>query len=540
MRRNVSQVIGYTLEQCLSPRVHNALFAPSLPLRYTKGRNDTIDSFDGRKRWLHGTATLAQKPRGVQLSSERFPQLKRGDFARVTDSDLQVFERLVPSRVLTDLEDIEGHNVDWSGTCRGDGQVLLRPKTTEEVSAVLRYCSGRRLAVVPQGGNTGLVGGSVPVFDEVIISLSLMDNIISLDEISGVLVCQAGCVVDKINGALEPCGLMTPHILGSKGSCQIGGNISTNAGGLRMLRYGNLHGNVLGVEAVLANGDVVDCMSTLRKDNTGYDLKQLFIGSEGSLGVVTAASLLCPRVPAAVSVALLGCDSFAQVLQTYDAAKRMLQEILSAVEFMDRASMEVVQENLHLTCPLGTHSYYLLVETSGSNAAHDEEKLNSLLGHVMEKGIVDDGTVATEPSKVQTLWALRENVAVALRADGCVYKYDVTVPMSRFYDLVADTRKRMGTDVTRVVGYGHLGESDIHLNVTCPQHSEDVFGALEPWVYDWVAKYKGSVSAEHGMGILKRDYLYHSNTGSAVLLMKQLKKLMDPKGILNPYKIFPD
>ncbi|XP_078616343.1 D-2-hydroxyglutarate dehydrogenase, mitochondrial-like [Branchiostoma floridae x Branchiostoma japonicum] len=534
MRR--SNAIRYALEQYTSYRVPNIQCAQSL--WYTQSTNN---SFAVWRRRVHNSAALAQKrPERVQLSSERFPQLKRGDFARVSDRDLQVFERLVPSRVLTEPDDIEGHNVDWSGTCRGDGQVLLRPKTTEEVSAILRYCNGRRLAVVPQGGNTGLVGGSVPVFDEVIISLSLMDKIISLDEISGVLVCQAGCVVDKINGALEPHGLMTPHILGSKGSCQIGGNISTNAGGLRMLRYGNLHGNVLGLEAVLANGDVLDCLSSLRKDNTGYDLKQLFIGSEGSLGVVTAASVLCPRIPGAVIVALLGCDSFAQVLQTYDAAKTMLQEILSAVEFMDRASMEVVQENLQLTCPLGAHRYYLLVETSGSNAAHDEEKLNSLLGYVMENGIVGDGTVATEPSKVQALWALRENVAVALRRDGCVYKYDVTVPMSRFYDLVVDTRERVGTDVTRVVGYGHLGESDIHLNVTCPQHSDQIFDALEPWVYDWVAKCKGSVSAEHGMGILKRDYLYHSNTGPAVLLMKQLKKLMDPKGILNPYKIFPD
>lgn len=262
--------------------------------------------------------------RTVELTRVRYPDLKRGPYSNVTDTDISRFKEILPGaeRVITDASELIGYNTDWLKTCRGSSQVLLQPKTTEEVSSILHHCHDNNLAVVPQGGNTGLVGGSVPVFDEVIISTQLMNDIISLDTLSGILICQAGCILGNLDSFVSDQGFTMPIDLGAKGSCHIGGNLATNAGGVRLLRYGSLHGSVLGLEAVLANGEVLDCLSSLRKDNTGYDLKQLFIGSEGTLGIITKAAILCPQKPKAVSVAFLGksqCDISQVVIYNFRA-----------------------------------------------------------------------------------------------------------------------------------------------------------------------------------------------------------------------------
>ncbi|XP_037705847.1 D-2-hydroxyglutarate dehydrogenase, mitochondrial isoform X2 [Choloepus didactylus] len=291
------------------------------------------------------------RPRQVTLTQERYP-VRRLPFAVVSEDDLAAFERIVPGRVITDPEELEAANVDWLRVARGCSKVLLTPRSTEEVSHILRHCHERNLAVTPQGGNTGMVGGSVPVFDEVIVSTALMNQVISFHGVSGILVCQAGCVLEELTRYLEPRGFAMPLDLGAKGSCHIGGNVATNAGGLRVLRHGSLRGTVLGLEVVLADGTVLDLLSCLRKDNTGYDLKQLFIGSEGTLGIVTAVSVLCPPRPEAVNVALLGCAGFAEVLQTFETCKRVLGEILSAFEFMDSECMRLVRRHLGLTCPI--------------------------------------------------------------------------------------------------------------------------------------------------------------------------------------------
>lgn len=233
--------------------------------------------------------------------------MKRGNYATINDSDIKFFESIVTkSRCVTDKSDIDGHNVDIIGAVRGCSQLLLKPKSTEEVSAILKYCNERKLAVCSQGGNTGLVGGSVPVFDEIILSMQLMNKIEHVDETAGILVCQSGCVLEKLEEHVSERDLCMPIDLGAKGSCHIGGNVSTNAGGIRLLRYGNLHGNVLGVKAVKADGTIIDLMSNFKKDNTGYHLKHLFIGSEGTLGVITKVAMACPTKSQAVNVAFLG------------------------------------------------------------------------------------------------------------------------------------------------------------------------------------------------------------------------------------------
>ncbi|XP_014438302.2 D-2-hydroxyglutarate dehydrogenase, mitochondrial [Tupaia chinensis] len=485
-----------------------------------------------------GCSSTPSRDPEVQLTCKRYP-VRRLPFSTVSEEDLAAFQGIVPGRVITDPEELDPSNVDWLRSVRGSSRVLLRPRTSEEVSRILRHCHARNLAVTPQGGNTGMVGGSVPVFDEIILSTVLMNQVISFHGVSGVLVCQAGCVLEELSQHVEQRGFIMPLDLGAKGSCHIGGNVATNAGGLRFLRYGSLRGTVLGLEVVLADGTVLDCLTSLRKDNTGYDLKQLFIGSEGTLGVITAVSLLCPPRPLAVNVALLGCPGFAEVLQTFSTCKQVLGEILSAFEFMDAECVQLVGRHLHLACPVRESPFYVLVETSGSSARHDAEKMNSFLEQVLGSGLVTDGTMATDQKKVQVLWALRERISEALGRDGYVYKYDLSLPVERLYDLVTDLRTRLGPRAKHVVGYGHLGDGNLHLNVTAEAFSASLLGALEPYVYEWTAAQRGSVSAEHGLGFRKKDALGYSKPPVAVQLMQQLKALLDPQGILNPYKMLP-
>ncbi|KAK3866875.1 hypothetical protein Pcinc_027617 [Petrolisthes cinctipes] len=474
-------------------------------------------------------------------STESRYNVQRGKFSAVSEYDLKFFQELLgPHRTVLGEKELEGHNTDWLCTVRGESSVLLKPKTTEEVSTILSYCNQHQLAVCPQGGNTGMVGGSVPVFDEVILSTALMNQVESVDTWSGVVTCQAGCVLQTLDQHVAQYGLMIPLDLGAKGSCHIGGNISTNAGGLRVLRYGSLHGSVLGVEAVLASGEVVDCLSSLKKDNTGYDLKHLFIGSEGTLGIVTRVAINCPHRPAAVSVAFLGLQSFEDVLSTYKIVRHQLGEILSSCEFMDKSTLDCVEKNLKLTSPINKYPFYLLLETSGSNGDHDEEKLNKFLELTFDLGLVKDGTVATEPSKVANIWRLRERIIEAFKLDGCAYTYDISLPLPSFYKVVEDLGQTLHPDVLSVTGAGHIGDGNIHFTVTSKEFNQEIVESIEPAVYEWTSKVNGSISAEHGLGFLKRNYIHYSKSPSAVKLMKQIKALMDPNGILNPYKVLPD
>ncbi|XP_045905626.1 D-2-hydroxyglutarate dehydrogenase, mitochondrial [Micropterus dolomieu] len=461
-------------------------------------------------------------------------------FSRITPEDLATFRKILPGRTITDPDLLESSNVDWLKSVRGSSEVLLRPQTTEEVSQILKYCNNRNLAVNPQGGNTGLVGGSVPVYDEIILSTALMNNILTFDGIAGILTCQAGCVLENLSLYLEERDYIMPLDLGAKGSCQIGGNVATNAGGLRLLRYGSLHGTVLGLEVVLADGQVLDCLATLRKDNTGYDLKQLFIGSEGTLGVITAVSILCPHKPKSVNVVFLGCETFQKLLKTFQLCRGMLGEILSAYEFLDSECMRLLNTHLKLPNPISDCPFYVVIETSGSDPTHDGEKLNNFFEEAMTSSLVTDGTVATEESKIKALWSMRERVTEALTHDGFTYKYDISLPVERIYQLVTDIREHLGDRAKSVVGYGHVGDGNLHLNITSPAKDPSLLAAIEPFVYEWTASCHGSISAEHGLGLKKRNYIYYSKPVQAVALMGTIKAMLDPKGILNPYKTLPD
>lgn len=486
------------------------------------------------------------------------------DYARITDADAAVFERIVGKQgMVTDADKLKQYNTDWLRQYEGRSTLALRPRNADEVAAILKHCNGRRIAVVPQGGNTGLVGGSVPLADELIVSTDRMTDF-SIDPTSGALTAQAGCILEKLDNAAAEHGLTMPLDLGAKGSCHIGGNVATNAGGLRYLRYGPLHGSVLGLRAVTGTGDIIDAMSTLRKDNVGYSLKNLFIGSEGTLGLITDVAVqLAPR-PTSVQVAMFGLPSWDAVMRLMTAAKKQCGEILSAVEFMDGAAMDqtvtqiygardkatgaalsVMPDGRPLPFPLSDrHPFYVVIETAGSNAAHDNEKLATFLESVMADGTVSDGVVAQSASHARSLWRLREDCAVAASSRGFVFKYDLSFPVSRTYELVEVMRKRLAKWADKgvnVIGYTHIADGNVHLNVVAPVRQApwlmDLEAEIEPFVFEWTLQQGGSISAEHGVGQAKAGWLRSAKPATSVALMTGLKGLLDPRAILSPGKV---
>lgn len=507
----------------------------------------TTEETEGVAKGTTGTSKT------IKFTSETYPEIKRDSkFSQITDDHVKYFKELLgkESAIIDGVtkdatDDIEPFNGDWMRKYRGHTKLVLKPGSTDEVSKVLKYCNDNMLAVVPQGGNSGLVGGSVPVFDEIVINMSRMNKIRSFDEVSGALVADAGVILEVADSFLQEKKHIFPLDLGAKGSCHIGGNVATNAGGLRLLRYGSLHGNVLGVEAVLPDGTIVDDLVQLRKNNTGYDLKQLFIGAEGTIGIITGISILCPQRSDAVNVAFLGLESYEKVQLAFREAKGHLSEILSAFELMDSHSQNLVHRVTKNKRPLeNEHPFYCLIETSGSNAEHDNEKLEKFLEYVMEKEIVSDGVVAQDETQVKSLWAWREGIAEALGHYGGVYKYDLSIPISELYSLVDETREKITKagllgdsdehPVVDVVGYGHMGDSNLHLNIATRRYDKKVEKALEPFVYEWISKRNGSISAEHGLGLAKKNYIGYSRSDTIIRLMKQIKNLYDPVSHSSP------
>ncbi|KAF9965809.1 hypothetical protein BGZ70_004074 [Mortierella alpina] len=521
-----------------------------------------------RAQTLNRTATLGARacistsspthfavaPHGeIEFTADKFPHMKRNSaFKKLSDEDIAYFRTiLAPSGITQDKEDLQVFNSDWLRKYRGQSKLVLKPASTEQVSKILRYCHDNKLAVVPQGGNTGLVGGGVPVFDEIVVSMANMNSVRSFDKVSGALVCDAGSILEVLDKYLEERGYIMPLDLGAKGSCHIGGNVSTNAGGLRLLRYGSLHGTVLGLEVVLPDGTILDNLSTLRKDNTGYDLKQLFIGSEGTLGIVTGVSILAPKRSKAINVALLGLNTFDQVQSAFKRSKDELCEILSAFEFWDQAAIKLVKEHLVAGAndPLESeHRFYVLIETSGSNKEHDDEKLNQYLEGLLTDDVVQDGVVAQDATQIQKLWAIREGIPEACSKAGAVYKYDISMPVPVLYQAVEDMQDYLtkngafgeGKLFSSVIGYGHVGDGNLHLNVAASDYSPEAVDLMEPYVFEWTAKHAGSISAEHGLGVSKNNHLHYSKSPSMIHLMKRFKSLIDPQGIMNPYKYLPD
>ncbi|KAK6464647.1 hypothetical protein DFJ63DRAFT_317942 [Scheffersomyces coipomensis] len=541
-RSVISSVGRRTIAKCSKP-----ILSSSVRYLSTTLNNHNESKIRVKNQYIRSYSSSSTVPLTAETYADKVQRDER--FKALDAEDIQYFKSILNDSIIENEDDLLFYNEDWMRKYRGQSKLLLKPKTTEQVSQILKYCNDKKLAVVPQGGNTGLVGGSIPVFDEIILSLSSINKIRSFDSVSGILKCDAGVILETADQYLADQGYIFPLDLGAKGSCHVGGVVATNAGGLRLLRYGSLHGSVLGLEAVLPDGTIYNSMDSLRKDNTGYDLKHLFIGSEGSIGVITGVSILCPARPQAFNVAFLGVSSYEAVQQVFNDARKELSEILSAFEFMDLNSQRLVGQYLKSDHPIESAEYpfYVLIETSGSNKDHDDEKLETFLGTAMENGLVEDGIIAQDETQLKNLWNWRENIPEASQMNGGVYKYDVSIPLKDLYGLVEAANERLeaagivdfedaSKPVVKAVGYGHIGDGNLHLNVAVRQYSKAVEKVLEPFVYEWVSSKKGSISAEHGLGFQKKNYISYSKSDIEIKLFKDIKKHYDPNGILNPYK----
>ena len=442
------------------------------------------------------------------------------------------------------------HLADPRGTFRGSGTLLLRPASTAEVAEVVRLCHAAGVAVVPQGGNTGLCGGGLPGTGEVLLSLSRMHRVRELDAANFTLTVEAGCVLADIQARAEAAGLLFPLSLAAEGSCQIGGNLATNAGGTNVLRYGNAREQVLGLEVVLADGTVWNGLRRLRKDNTGYPLRELFLGTEGTLGIITAAVLKLQPRPVEEQVAFVAVSDPEAGLRLLRRARELSGDAVVTFEYLNRTSLELVLATIPDTRdPLDVaHAHYVLLELASCRPGDDLRGLVELVLHDgFEAGDVLDAALAASGAQAADFWRIRESIPEAQKRTGTGIRHDVAVPVSRTHELLAEggaLAERLVPGV-RLVFFGHLGDGNIHLNLNQPPEMDGAAflartAEVNRAVLDLVMSMDGSFSAEHGVGRLKRDEVARYKSPVEVALMRRLKQALDPDGILNPGKVVPD
>ncbi|KAI9488852.1 hypothetical protein BDB00DRAFT_846393 [Zychaea mexicana] len=495
----------------------------------------------------------------TQLTSEKIERVKRDPkYKQLTDEDIAFFKSFLPEKCVLERDSmsVSEHTkyvCDWYNMFRANTAVILLPETTEQVSKILKYCNDQLIAVVPQSGNTGASGGSIPVFDEIIISTQNMTKIRKFDELRGDLVCDAGCVLQELDEHLSQAGFQVPLDLPARHICRIGGNIATNAGGIRQMRFGNLHGSIMGLEVVLSDGSIIDNLTTMRKDNAGYHLKNLFLGSEGTLGFITGVSLATAQIRPAVNVFLIALQTFEHVVKAYGLARRELPETIAAFEVLDASTVKVVKDQ-EFQIPKGspfplekeTHPFYVVMETAGKDRDIEDLRANRLLKQLFDKEIILDGQVARTPDEIERFWSWRNNVPKAIVQQGPTsIHFDVSLDLPLLYKLVEDTRAwaiadgMIGRDIVAIYGYGHVGDGNMHLTIPAIREDEAVRTKIDDFVYEWVAEHKGSGSAEHGIGMMKAAYLSYSKSSTIIDNMRKIKNVFDPNGIMNPYKLFP-
>ncbi len=462
---------------------------------------------------------------------------------------LQALRQAVgPAQVLAE-GDLSAYEHDWRRRWRGRALAVVRPASTAEVAAVVRACAAHGATLVPQGGNTGLVGGGVP--DEsgrqVLLSLKRMDRVRAIDAANLTLTVEAGCVLQTVQEAAAAAGLLFPLSLAAEGSCTIGGNLATNAGGTQVLRFGNARELCLGLEVVTADGEVWDGLSGLRKDNTGYDLRDLFVGSEGTLGIITAATLKLFPAPAAQTTALAACATLADCVALLDLARARLGAGLTGFEVMNRFSLDLVARHFPaLPQPLPGAPWTVLLEQSDTEGeAQAQARFEALLAAALEAGSASDAVVATSLAQSKAMWHLRESIPLAQSEEGLNIKHDIALPVSAIpaFCAATDAALRAAWPGVRLVNFGHLGDGNLHYNVQCPEGGDakrflaDHEAAVNTIVYDAVMAHRGSISAEHGVGELKRDELPHRKSAVALDLMKRVKRAFDPANRLNPGRV---
>lgn len=480
-------------------------------------------------------------------------------FAKITSSHITTLQSLLTDggKIVTEPTELAAFNRDWLNQRVGNAPCALLPQSTAEVKRILAFCNENKIAVVPQAGNTGLVYGSVPVHDEVVLSTKRINKILEVHPETYSATCDAGVILHDLHVAANKHEMIAPLDLGARGSCCIAGNVSTNAGGIHFARYGSMRSNTLGLRVVLANGTELDLMSSLRKDNTGFDLKQLFIGSEGKLGVITQCEVKLHPLSSAIRVAILVVPNFAHVLKLYHLAQRHLAEVLAAFEVIDVQGLSSVgklepcaSEGNAAEAFKSPESFAVLVETRGANEEHDTVKLLDFLEMASSEGIATDTKIASTSAQNADLWKIREELPVHLAKSGTIFKFDLCFPLHEFNMSVDFCRelmkKRVPEEFARgeivVTGFGHFGDGNVHLNIivkkSAPKETvEKLKGFLKEEIYDFASKKGGSISAEHGIGEQKFDLLRKTKAPEVMAMMELMKKTLDPNGILNPYKV---
>jgi len=445
----------------------------------------------------------------------------------------------------TDPDELQPHLTDWRGSYIGQTLVLVKPQSTAQVSEVVMACAEAGTAIVPQGGNTSMCGGAVPDAsgEQVILSLSRMNQVRHVDARNFSMEVDAGCILAKAQEAAREAGRYLPLSLGAEGTCQVGGNIATNAGGMNVGRYGTARALVLGLEVVLADGTVLDSLRSLRKETAGYDLKQLFIGSEGTLGIITAASLRLFADPGEPSTALLGIRTAGEAVELLGSLKESLHDRIESFELVSQRVFGLVTKHIpEARLPFDVeYPWYVLLESATGSTP---ELLENALADEAEKGRLLDAVIAKNAGEAADLWRLRHSIAEAERAAGKALKHDISVPLSRMQEFLVRGDELLAEQCpeARLVAFGHVGDGNLHYNVVLPCGlSDDEWLAegerVTRAIYDLVDRLGGSFSAEHGVGQSKRAWLAQYRGGPELELMRKLKKTLDPANILNPGKV---
>lgn len=447
------------------------------------------------------------------------------------------------ANVLVDAADTAPFLTDWRGRYRGAAQCVVRPGNTGEVAAVVRACVEAGVAIVPQGGNTSLCGAATPDVTgrAVVVSLGRMNRILALDAQNNTITVEAGCPLAAIQQAAQAADRLFPLALASEGTCQIGGNLSTNAGGVQVLRYGNTRELTLGLQVVLPGGEVWDGLRGLRKDNTGYDLKHLFIGAEGTLGIITAAVLKLYPLPKTLTTCWLNIASPAAAVELLNQAKSTFDAQLTAFELVSEASLALVQQHIPgVSRPTASSPWYLLAEFADAEPAAVER----WLGERLADGSVSDGVLAASAAQAKKLWALRENISEAQKIEGVSIKHDIAVPVSRIPEFLAraDAALAAAFPGIRVVAFGHVGDGNLHYNLSKSGAQDNALflasqAEVNRIVHDTVHALNGSISAEHGIGQLKREEILRYKSATEIDLMRTIRTALDPRGLMNPGKL---
>lgn len=445
----------------------------------------------------------------------------------------------------TDPDELAPHLTEWRDRFFGKTCIMVSPRTTAQVSGIIKACAATGTAVIPQGGNTGLCGGAIPDMsgEEVLLSLSRLDAIRKVDVHDSSIVVDAGCILANVQRAAREVGRFFPLSLSAEGSCQIGGNLATNAGGINVLRYGTARQQVLGLEVVLADGTVWDGLRSLRKDTAGYDMKQLFIGSEGTLGVITAATLKLYPDPGNTSTSLLALSAAGDAVEILALMRERLGAPVQAFELMSDRCLRFVERHVpDATAPFKNNSpWFVLCEVAGDDAS---PRLESVLAVAAENGLVSDAIIAKNQMEADRLWRIRHSISEAQKFEGASLKHDISVPIGSIGVFLQRSNLLLDqlAPEARLVAFGHVGDGNLHYNISQPADADGaefrgVGERLTAAIYDLVDELGGSFSAEHGVGVLKKDQLRRYRGGSELALMRAMKAALDPNNTLNPGKV---